>query len=767
MSATPMDADSTGPLPEPAYRFGVRGLLLLTLGYLAALFVATYPFVWSLGDALPGSLYDPLQHLWILKWYKTCLIEGRSPVMSPELMYPIGAPLGTFSPLLFQALLFLPLSTVFSEVVSFNIIWVFGFVTTGLGTFALIRQVVRDDRCAALGGLLAMLSGPMLVHGRAHLELIYVGSIPLFLAAWLRFVDAPSRRRLAAAAASYVIVALCAAYYAVFAIIPAGLYWAWIAVGSGKRREWGWFRSRARWLAAFSAIVVPCLVLSFGNQLWAMSEGYSIPRPVEEFEAYGTPPWTYVAPTILHATSGLLESDPYNRPGPGWKLGEKASYLGIVSLGLVAFAAISRAPLRRRGYWWATLAALVVLSCGASIEVGSTRVPLPGLWLKEHLFLFKLIRVPARFNLFVAVVAALLASAGLRELLRRRPGRGWQTLIVGVLAAVALLDLSTRPFPPAKIPPLPDAYAFIRAQDPNAGMVEVPQATAGGSFLYSVCGYWQSRHRLRTNAGYSGHGNFPFDNRLSFNSPFYRTTLANPDYAADPEETTFDIVGRVNARDYIWLYLKANGFRFVVVHSWAGATEDGDPDPSRLRPLRALLADAKVFDSQGVTVFDAERLGMPKHPVPLTTSGWRVGFRDGYCRVVEPEAHVAAFNPDPSRPVRLVLSAAAAGAPRAVRLGDAAGRELASWTVEPGEFRFYLSPPLLLSEGFQVLALRSQGEHEPGSAAEQATSWDDRPFSLWVKGLALLDASKLEAPAPAPPARLAEGGLVEPKEVAR
>ncbi len=42
---------------------------------------------------------------------------------------------------------------------------------------------------AAFGGLLAMLSGPMMIHAHGHLELIYVGSFPLFLAAWIRFVD--------------------------------------------------------------------------------------------------------------------------------------------------------------------------------------------------------------------------------------------------------------------------------------------------------------------------------------------------------------------------------------------------------------------------------------------------------------------------------------------------------------------------------------------------------------------------------------------------
>ena len=45
-------------------------------------------------------------------------------------------------------------------------------------------HVVRDRACAAMAGLLAILSGPVMLHAHAHLELIYVGSFPVFLLAW-------------------------------------------------------------------------------------------------------------------------------------------------------------------------------------------------------------------------------------------------------------------------------------------------------------------------------------------------------------------------------------------------------------------------------------------------------------------------------------------------------------------------------------------------------------------------------------------------------
>jgi hypothetical protein len=114
---------------------------------------------------------DPSQHLWILRWYRACLSEGRSPLVCPELQYPVGAPLNGFSPLHLQAALFLPLSrAVGNDLLSYNLLWTLGLVTTGLGTFALAWSVVRDRASACLAGLSAMLSGPVMLHSQGHLR---------------------------------------------------------------------------------------------------------------------------------------------------------------------------------------------------------------------------------------------------------------------------------------------------------------------------------------------------------------------------------------------------------------------------------------------------------------------------------------------------------------------------------------------------------------------------------------------------------------------
>ena len=90
-------------------RLGWKAVAIAGVLYAICASLATWPRILWFQTALP-TLGDPLQHLWIMRWYKTCLLEWRSVVICSEIQYPIGAPLGCFSPLHFQSLLYIPLS---------------------------------------------------------------------------------------------------------------------------------------------------------------------------------------------------------------------------------------------------------------------------------------------------------------------------------------------------------------------------------------------------------------------------------------------------------------------------------------------------------------------------------------------------------------------------------------------------------------------------------------------------------------------------------
>jgi hypothetical protein len=719
----------------PAGRPGIRALLAATVLYAACLVVATYPAAAHLRTAMPSAVPDPLMHLWVMRWYKVCLLEGRAPVVCPDLQYPTGAPLGHFSPMHLQALLYLPLSFLTSnDIFCYNVLWFFGFLTTGVGTCVLAWWVLRDQACAWFAGLVAMLSGPLMLHAHAHLELLYVGAFPLFLVAWLRFVDGPSRGRLAAAAGTFLLLTMGAAYFLVLAIPPAALYVGWRMGGEG-RSAWLWLKRRLSWLAGFALAVLPPLLLLFAGQFWAIAHGHSLRREHSQFEYYAAPLWAYWTPTENHRLGTLLPFNVYAEAGYSRRAIESVSYLGIVTLFLIHRAAVRRVRFPRVGYWWAAFGLLVVLSMGSTCRLGPYRVPLPGalLW---HLPAFQLIRNPARFNLLATICAAVLAAAGLRQLLAdcRRP---WaRSALIVVLSVLVVADLGVGSFTGSAVPAMPACYRALTAGARRPALLEAPLICSGAPWhLTASCGYWQSIHRAKTTAGYSGHDNDDFDYRLYISSPFAAPRLADPGYLLDPEAMGIDMVRDVRFDDYVWLYINVHRFDYVVLHQWPGSVPE---TPVRLDRLKARLHPALVAEDSATAVYDPSRLSRPIRPVLLAKGGWllRSKWRGGDCAAVARVAELAAYNPEPDRELTLTMEAEALRKSRTVRLRFGS-RELARWTVQSGRIESYVSPPFRLPAGLQDLTIESDGQERPVRRHEAIAEGDDRPYSLRVASVRL------------------------------
>jgi hypothetical protein len=666
---------------------------LLAALYTAVALAATYPRGLRARSELP-SLVDPIQHLTVMRWYKSCLLEGRAPWVMTGIQYPVGAPLGNFSPLALQGALYVPLSFIEDDICCYNILWFLGLVGTGLGAAALAGVVVEDRACAAYAGAAAMASGPVLLHALEHLELIYAGAIGLFLAAWVRFVDRPGPRRLAPAAGAYLLTVMAAAYFALLAAVPA----AWFVGYKFLRRDDGASRGRrAAWVAAFGLAVAPGLALLFAGPIWSASHGQGLHRPLAEFRKYSAPAWSYVVPTGLHPLQRLLRRDAYD--AAGYPTIECASYLGLVPLLLIARAAIGRARLKDAGYWWSAFALLVVLSFGPALRLRGFEVPMPAGWLRAHVAPFRLIRAPSRFNLPAAVVAAVLAAAGLRDVLG---GARRRNLVVGVAVVLTVAELAIVPFRSRPVPPLPACYRLLTARGGAPAIVEAPMFGSGfAEELSALGGYWQSFHGARTTAGYCGVPNAAFDDLMVHESPFNVLALREPDFLRDPKAARFGVVAGVDPLDFLWLYMTAHRLDSVVRHRRPGAIDIPLPGLDR---LDRVLARAKFFEDEATIVADRSLIPTPTRPVAMPLDGWSDGWTAGKVLTMRREARLILFVPDAARACRLRLTLRAEREPRSVSL-RADGRPLARFEIATGPTRPFTTPPLRLDAGLHTLTL--------------------------------------------------------------
>ena len=392
--------EAPDPQPQlkrpPSRRRALATLAVAAVAYFAFAAAATYPVILTFGSELPGQLTDPLEHLWLMRWSRACLVEGRSPFFAEGLNAPIGLPLGAFPTLHVQTLGYLLMGLVTSnDLARFDVLWFAGFVATGLGTFVLGWWAVRRVIPAWLAGLGAMLCGPMLMHAHGHLETMQVGAVPLFLIGWVRFVDAPSRGRLIAATFLYLLMVASAPYFAVLAVFPAAWYVAWAGFAAGRADRRGWWMDRLGWLAGFAGLALAGLAPLFAPQIWAAVHGFPMARTRAEFDRLGAPAWSTFAPSPLHALGRFAAPDLFAKAGYSGRMSECSSYLGVVPLGLLAYAALGRVRFARAGYWWSALGLMVVLSWGSKLELGSTRLGLPAGWIYGIFPPFHLIRVPA------------------------------------------------------------------------------------------------------------------------------------------------------------------------------------------------------------------------------------------------------------------------------------------------------------------------------------------------------------------------------------
>jgi hypothetical protein len=710
-------------------------MIALAIFYAVCAAIATYPAVRTMSSTLPSRV-DPLVHLWTLRWYKTCLAEGRLPFHCPEIQYPVGAPLGFLPPMHYQALLYLPLSCVISnDVLCYNLIWFSNFVLTGIGTFVLAWYLIRDRCCAVLAGLLAMLSGPMTFWSHGELEQMTLGWFPIFLVAWMRWVDQPSWRRWSAAVGTYLLLAMSAPYFVILGAFPAGLYVVSRAVQGGRAQLGAWLRCRFAWLVAFCAAAVPVLALLFSSQIWALLHGYSLTRPSAEFNLYATSLWAYLLPTHNHMLGSIV---PATIAPPG-----VPTYLGAVTIALLAYALCQRAELRRRSFVWLCLAMLVVLSLGAYAQVGRVSVPLPAHWLRRFLPIFKPIRVPARFSLFVAVVAAVVAAGGLRSLLERISSPRRRAFVLGAVGLLAFADLMTVPYANlGPIPPQPACYEIVRKRDPDAILLEVPQLNTA-HHLAAACTYWQSFHRGRTATGYTAFFNTKHEELLASSSPFSALRLADPSYLRNPEDETFDLVTGTRFHDQVWIYTRVHGFDYIVLHHAPGSYPDL---PVRLDRIKALLEDAKFHEDDASVIYDVTRLPPPTRPVVLCTEGWhqRVPDNDRVRCAVAKVARLAVYNPNAHRELTIEIEARALRRPKLARLmiGDI---ELARWQIQPEATQTLMSPPFKLPAGLHELTIECDTDERPHRSGAGHDEPDPGRFSFWATGLKVSPATTMFA----------------------
>lgn len=468
--------------------------LLPALLYLAAFYLLTYPWMTHFFTHFFMDAGDGPQNVWNIWWIDQAVTRLHvNPWFTPLLHAPTGTSLlgQTLNP--FNGFMGLILLRFLSLTQTYNFLVVFSFVMGGLTTFWLARKVSHSYWPSLVAGAVFTFSQYHTAHAHGHMQLVSLEWIPLFLLAWLVFLEGPSWKRGLSAGLALFLVILCDYYYFFYCVLSGVGMALWMSV---DKKDWLYLvrRQALPGMAVFiSVALATCGVLALALARLDSLNPLRGAHSVNEFS--------------LDLLAAFI-------PGGQWRFAELAQgywsrlpgntiessvYLGWVVIGLMVFVWLNWKKTAARfstvGLWTGMLAFFWLMAFGPDLLAGGQVI-----WQKwmpysllELVFPpLQLSGCPVRMMVMVTLSGGLMTAFGLQMLFEKMNGK--KAVLAVIMAAVFGVEIwpNTLPMTSFEIP----EYLRVLQQQPRDGSL-FDRATP-----QSISLYYQTEHGFALTDGY-------------------------------------------------------------------------------------------------------------------------------------------------------------------------------------------------------------------------------------------------------------------------
>jgi hypothetical protein len=411
-----------------------------------------------------------------------------------------------------------------------NVAFLASFIIACAGAYYLCRYLTGSQPAAALGAILFGFC-PFIFARTAHIQLLFIGTLPACLLAFHRLVDRPTVSRSVTLGALLWATALTCAYYGIFAGLMVALGALTFAISRGS------WRSRDYWAAIFLAAFVSIgLTLPFFLPYISVQNEMGFARTLDDAQAYSAnlPAW---AASAAWAHRWWLPSVPgYN----------EVLFPGILTTILGTAGAVwllrrPAAPAQMPTNVRLTRDVAVFYVLVAAFACWSSFGPDAGLYRVFYATIpvFSFLRAPGRMGIMVTLALVVLATGMVARLAGHRHHG---TRVLAIMAVAAFAELATMPLVGfRRAEPLSPVYARL-ASLPHGVVAEFP--------------YWYRRSDFPRHAAYmlssTAHWK-PLVNGYSDHIPddFRKTVLPLSSF---PSRESFGILARADAR-YVVFHL--------------------------------------------------------------------------------------------------------------------------------------------------------------------------------------------------------------------
>jgi hypothetical protein len=485
-----------------------RIVALATAAYLVVTFVMLAPIAnyRHLDNAVFGG--DSRLNTWVLAWVSHAVLDG-APLFEANIFFPAHNALAYSEHLLGLAPLALPAYALTrNAALTYNLVWLLSYPACALAMFALAWRITEDALASWIGGVIYAFCFYRMLHGHAHLQLLWSCWLPLSLLLLERWWRGPSWPRLLALWIVVLLQVLTSWYLAIMVLLADGLLALWLLAGATGSSapaldDYPTGRSGCGRRDARLAGRLPLYVSrrpERSKRSRCTGKHGCVARPVRAAAQH-------VARPVAGSTGSTA---------PAWIWGEKTLYLGYGALALAAIG-LSTGWWRRvreprsaadgaswTGYLTLLLIAALVFAFGPSASAMATRsfdwTPFGLLSLIPGLSLF---RVPARFVQLMTLAIAVLAALGAATLHTRlgRRGRVLTLVLVPImLGEWFLVDFPGGAPPAERIPPIYRQLARL----PAKAVVSLPDYIGGPEwFAEADYEYYATAHWHPILNGYS------------------------------------------------------------------------------------------------------------------------------------------------------------------------------------------------------------------------------------------------------------------------
>ena len=388
-----------------AWTIGLAFLLYLILSI-----VVTWPLLPRIDTTLSGGSTDAMLHYWNGWWVLQAFQEGTSPYSTNLLFHPIGVSLAYQNFAWLSILPWLVLQSAVDGITSYNLVILLNLALSGFAAYLLTNELTGKHLAAFIAGLI-YLSWPFRLSQLDHPNLISTQWIPFFL---LSLIWAIRYRRI-----RYGLLAgLCLALVGytrwqllIPAVVMSGIY---LLFNLPKQSELSDFSKPLIAGFAFSVLLlIPAVVLLTSQQAIPQASIDDLLREGEE-SIMQTDLLAYFTPSGDHPVLGTITKPIYDEIYQVRSASRRfPAYVGLTS---IALAGLGIWYARRDALPWLIMGVvLILLAAGHEWRInGRVFGNVPTLYrLLEPLVVFRLLRVPDRYNLFLALPFAVLAAYGL------------------------------------------------------------------------------------------------------------------------------------------------------------------------------------------------------------------------------------------------------------------------------------------------------------------------------------------------------------------